>query len=625
MQKKFRYRLVLIALLLLGAGLRFGGLNAQSFWSDEGNSARLVERALPLIVEGAAGDIHPPGYYLLLHAWWRIAGGSEVALRSFSAFCGVLTVALAAALGQRLGGRVSKAIAALLAALHPLAVYYSQEARMYALLGLVAAMTLLLAYRVVRTRGAPRAGLALTLSLVLGLYTHYAYAFVLPAINLPFLVCWLAQRRRRRWHTLGVWVAAHGLAGLAFLPWLPNVRKLTSWSPPDLNTGHALIEMGRTLLTGVTLPGEALSVTLPVVASALLLLALLRPSRTPFLKWGAVTLVVLPPALIVGLGVYREAYLKFLMVSSAPLTALVALTWRPVDPRERELLRYLPGLGALLTVLLLPAQARALHHLYTNSTYTRDDYRRIAAEIAAAAEPGDAVFLSAPNQWEVFTYYYRGPLPVYPAIYHPTPEEADVWINELRAKNHRQLFVLYWGERESDPHARLERRLATDAYKADERWVTRVRVARYGMAPLPTSPDVRRSLQLGDAIAFEGYSVVGGPFAPGDIVPLTLFWHAPAAPSWQYKVFVHLLNAQGELVSQNDVEPQAGFRPTNRWEAGARIVDRYGVLLPKDLPAGTYTLEAGMYNPQNGTRLPVQEAGEVIGDAIPLGSIEVRE
>jgi hypothetical protein len=503
---------------------------------------------------------------------------------------------------------------------------------MYALLGLVAPLTLLAADRVVRSQGRLRVGLGLMFSLILGLYTHYAYAFVLVAINVTFGVVWLTRKAAGRWRTLWTWAGAHLVAGVAFLPWLPKAFKVTRWSPPDLNSGRAWVKMGRTLIAGVTLPDHAFPPYLWVVVGGFLLLALVRRSRAPFLKWSAVLMVVLPPALIAGLGVYRRAYLKFLMVAIAPLAALLALTWRSPSRRAGDVIRILPMVGIALTLLLLPVQSRALTHLYTDPAYTRDDYREIAARIEAASGPEDAIFLSAPNQWEVFTYYYRGPLPVYPAIYHPTPEEADAWIDELRGADHRQLFVLYWGERESDPHARLERRLATQAYKAAEQWVTRVRVARYGMAALPTAPDQLKGLRLGDTVLLEGFSVVGDTFAPGDIVPLTLFWRADAAPSERYKVFVHLLNAEGQLVSQNDMEPQAGFRPTDTWEADIQLVDRYGVLLPEDLPSGSYALNIGMYRLQSGERLPVQQAGErlpvqqageSLGDVIALGSIEV--
>jgi predicted membrane-bound mannosyltransferase len=55
-------KLAVILVLLLATGLRFYGLDAQSFWNDEGNSARLSERSIPLIIEGTASDIHPPLY-----------------------------------------------------------------------------------------------------------------------------------------------------------------------------------------------------------------------------------------------------------------------------------------------------------------------------------------------------------------------------------------------------------------------------------------------------------------------------------------------------------------------------------------------------------------------------------
>ncbi|MEJ2749013.1 MAG: hypothetical protein P8183_14080, partial [Anaerolineae bacterium] len=91
--------MVLLAILLLATGLRFYRLDAQSFWNDEGNSARLSERSIPKLIEGTASDIHPPLYYLILRGWRELVGDSEFGLRSFSAFAGVLTVAVTIALG----------------------------------------------------------------------------------------------------------------------------------------------------------------------------------------------------------------------------------------------------------------------------------------------------------------------------------------------------------------------------------------------------------------------------------------------------------------------------------------------------------------------------------------------
>ena len=67
-------QLILVAILLLATALRFYRIDAQSFWNDEGNSARIAERSVDLIIAGAAGDIHPPLYYLALQAWRSVFG-----------------------------------------------------------------------------------------------------------------------------------------------------------------------------------------------------------------------------------------------------------------------------------------------------------------------------------------------------------------------------------------------------------------------------------------------------------------------------------------------------------------------------------------------------------------------
>ncbi|MCA9998349.1 MAG: glycosyltransferase family 39 protein [Anaerolineales bacterium] len=97
--------MALLFVLLLALGLRFYRLDAQSFWNDEGNSVRLSERTIPLIIEGTASDIHPPLYYLLLRGWRELLGETEFGLRSLSAFAGVLTVAGVVGLARQLTQR----------------------------------------------------------------------------------------------------------------------------------------------------------------------------------------------------------------------------------------------------------------------------------------------------------------------------------------------------------------------------------------------------------------------------------------------------------------------------------------------------------------------------------------
>ena len=95
-------RIFLLLILWLAFGLRFYRLEAQSFWNDEGNSARLSERSLALIIEGTASDVHPPLYYVLLRGWRELVGKGEFGLRSLSALAGVLVVAVTMGIGRQL-------------------------------------------------------------------------------------------------------------------------------------------------------------------------------------------------------------------------------------------------------------------------------------------------------------------------------------------------------------------------------------------------------------------------------------------------------------------------------------------------------------------------------------------
>src|SRR5690554_3702822 len=165
MKRRFWLVLTLVAILWLATALRFHRLDAQSFWNDEGNSARLSERSVALIVEGTASDIHPPLYYLMLHGWRSLLGESEFALRALSAFAGVIVVAGVYGIARRLLRPGAGALLApLLASLHPALVYYSQEARMYELLALWAVLATLIFVRWLR---AQRLSLWLALAYVL--------------------------------------------------------------------------------------------------------------------------------------------------------------------------------------------------------------------------------------------------------------------------------------------------------------------------------------------------------------------------------------------------------------------------------------------------------------------------
>jgi len=138
-----------------------------------------------------------------------------------------------------------------------------------------------------------------------------------------------------------------------------------------------------------------------------------------------------------------------------------------------------------------------------------------------------------------------------------------------------------------------------------------------------TDPSYQRmDARFGEGILLEGESVPVRQAAPEDTLLVALSWRAEAEIVEHFKVFVHLLDDAGNLVAQDDAEPMRGFAPTDRWKQGQQVADHYGVHLPPDLQPGIYHLQMGMYR-LFGERLPVQLDGQVIGDALPIGDIEV--
>jgi len=631
---QYAIRLTLLAILLLAAFLRFYRLDAQSFWNDEGNSARIAERTLDLIVEGAAGDIHPPGYYLLLHYWRALFGQSEFALRSLSVVAGLTLVVFTYLLGRRLFGKMTGVIATFLGAISPFAIYYSQEARMYAFLAALAAASAFANCRlqIAERRSWGAALVAYVFTCAAGLYTHYAFSFILLTHNLFFLLRWLATGRRSplRWRSAVAWFAAQMAILILFLPWVPTaLRQVSSWPSArwSYTLASALLEILRSLTVGITI-GAQESMAVLIGAAVFLLIGLLPRRRETNSESDCVALpvigivlyLVLPIILIFAFDLYKPAYLKFMLVALSPFHILIARGIENLAQVVRGVLR--PAFVILVVVLSILAVYPSLHNLYFDPAYARDDYRQLAADIQSSRCSRDAVILNAPNQWEVLTYYYPDQ-DVYPAPYRPDPVKIETFLSPL-LERYRRLFVLYWGDAESDPRRLVETWLATHAYKVGDRWYGDVRLATYGVASLPEEPDVALDARFGENIRLQGYALDNTVFSPGGIVPVTLFWEAQAPLTERYKVTVQLLDGEGHLVAQIDTEPRDGLAPTTSWQPNRTLADRYGLLLPSDSLSGRCSLIVALYHLVNGERLSVAIDGELVGSHLPLGDVALE-
>jgi mannosyltransferase len=203
----------ILALTVLAAALRLSTLDLQSLWYDEAFTPVHVLHA------GLGATLHavvhtentPPLWYVLEWGISRALGSGAVALRLLSALAGVASVPVAWAIGRELAGRRAAVAGALFTAVNPLFVWYSQEARAYALFVLFAGLAMLFFLRADRER-TPAAMAAFALSGSLALLTHYFAVFML----IP-MVLWLAFHRDRSRAVLPA-IGALAIVGLALVP-----------------------------------------------------------------------------------------------------------------------------------------------------------------------------------------------------------------------------------------------------------------------------------------------------------------------------------------------------------------------------------------------------------------------
>lgn len=608
--------------VLLALSLRVHELGAQSFWYDEGTTATVAPRGLTTIVANAAADIHPPLYYLLVHWWVAAAGSGEIVLRFPSAALGVLSVALAYRLGRDAVGAAAGVAAAVLLATAPLPIWYSQEARMYALataLGLAATAVLLRAL----VRPTTTTWAAYGVLIAATLYTHY-FAAAVPLAHAVGVA--LTSRRGRR-----PFLLAAGAGGALFLPWVARTyTQLTGWPATTAPFGPTEL-VARTL--GLFVRGQGgdradLLVALPLLMAGTLGAFVLARNATS--RWLLLTYALVPLAAMFAVSVRRPFFHpKFVLLVAPAIDLLAGIGIAAVAVHAARRAR--PAGVTLFCLLLLGLVAwrwPGVAAQWSDPHLARDDYRGLAADVSRDARPGDAVVLDAPGQVEIFDYYFKGDLPRFPLpAERPIDEAATGRALEAIGETQSRVWLVLWAVPESDPTGFVERWLDERMYKATNRWYGGVRLVLYvnpALASLPTT-SFAPNARFGDVAELRAAEVVALQLRPGDVVPVTLRWRALRSIDTRYTVFVHLIDGADYLWGQRDSEPAGGQRPTSGWRPGEEVVDRAGVPVLPGTPPGHYQLEIGLYDAQTGRRLPVSGPdGQSLGDRLLIGPIAVQ-
>jgi 4-amino-4-deoxy-L-arabinose transferase-like glycosyltransferase len=396
---------LLLVILSIAAILRFHHLERRSIWLDEGMSIGMARLSFRGMFQASMHrEINMALYYLLLKPWLTI-GRSEAWIRGLSVLFGCATVIAVFWLGRRLFGIRAGLCAALLLAVNTIHIQYSQEARGYALAGLlVTASAISLVKAVEHRSGRGWAWYAIWSALAV-----YAHLYAMLVVISQWI--WLAASRTRRNQGFG----AMRFVCYLLIPAATAVLKIgptpISWLPSLSRTTlvHTLVEFGGAGPIGLCL---LLAASAIAVVSSLRSPGELRAATLLIAAW------LILPFLIVMIGsTFHPMLIARYMMVCVPGLVLLAGSGLARLPRSGTV-------GGLTLICGL-----SLWTAHRSPGLAFDDWRSATNFLLSHAGPGDAALFYTQPSRAAFDYYrWRDRWQAeYPTVVWPAHEEA--WRN----------------------------------------------------------------------------------------------------------------------------------------------------------------------------------------------------
>ncbi len=379
----------MVAGFVVGAlALRLVQIGRNSLWSDEAFSWYFASKDVAEIWANGGPDAHhPPLYHTLLH-WVMQASETEAALRFPSAVASALTVGVIFLLAERLAGRSVAFLAALLALVSPLDIWYAQEARQAAVGTL---FTTLAAYSL--TRGDVTGRVTAVLSLVAAFFTYYI-SFLVWAMVLGVAI---AIGWRRSQAVAREWVVATIPALVIFVP-IQGRHFVEGFSDLQASIGQPFLE------SLISTTGSPLTLLILVAVGAAALTAVVRwlLEAAPVFA-ASVTTAAFVLGVIAG-PVDRIYRFKRITVVFWPLVIVFVAyaIYRGFSKSVSRLVQI-----SLVAISIIAS-------LLTLFVVEKDDWRSAVSAINEGSDPDDSIWMVYyVDEWSVAPYdYYGAKLPL---------------------------------------------------------------------------------------------------------------------------------------------------------------------------------------------------------------------
>jgi uncharacterized membrane protein len=454
----------------LALALRVWGLQDQSLTMDEVTELRIAKQSFNDIVRTPDG--FPPLYHLLLDGWLQLFG-TDTSARWLSLVIGLLTIPVMWRLGLQVGGPLVGWGSALLLAISPLHVWYSQEGRAYALYLLWAALTIWIFFRA-RSTDEPRDWAWYGGAVLGGLYTHYAFALLLVALAA------IVFAEPAGWVRLRRLALTHAAIAVLALPWawlaLADVSVQMAWPEihPRVNlstlayalfsliAGHSVGPSLRELHT--VSAADAIRETLPWavapgVACAYLIWLAIRNGKTRPRAWSLILLTTIPLAICLILGALSPLGFRARYVAWCAIPLLVLIAIGMVRGRGRW---QTPLAAAVVAGIAFVSIVRR----QVDVRYNNEDARGAARHLASHADPATPVFVMS-GYMAIPLSYYLGEareLRRLPNVFTSPELERALSLIRAHAQADSSFWLVYSRAFHGDPNGELLKALRDRAH-----------------------------------------------------------------------------------------------------------------------------------------------------------------
>lgn len=590
----------LLALLFVAWALRTATLTLQSMWIDEVMALYFTRGTFTETLHTIVRPEHNgPLFYLLLFWWRHLVGDSDFAVRYLSVLFSVLTLPLLYQLARRLLTERAAVLALGLAAFSPFALWFAQEAKMYALhMWAATASTLALLEAFRKGRWWRWAIYALLLSPTL--YSHFFGGFLALAQGVMSGI--LGWKRWRRWLAYGLTIALLALAHTPLLRVAWNVIRY--YEPRDIWRYFVpLKDIARDLLGQYFYRLSYLEVTpwlllLPAVFLLGGILALFRSRRRD--AW------ILPVQALLPVLVFYPISYRAPVYSAKYLSAIAPAVWILVAWGAERMARLWRPLGlgaAVLGLLMVNGIARDLG----NPAFQRGDWRFIARYVETHEGPSDIVVISAFYCEHAFRRYYRGHSDIFP--YEANPYEPEFIYRGLPEQYDRMWLVLHHDQAMAPGNRLME---AADAMfpRITEQYPNAGQITMIGYQLRPTVPALPEGAQpleacFGNGLCLAGYRVDATMLParenlshpPSNWLHVTLYWRRmDAFDGVPFRPLVRLIDASFNVWGGNmDRHPDLlDHYPPDGWPTDRLVEAHYDLNLNPVTPPGIYRLEVSL-------------------------------